>query len=206
MRASAPGVAAVLLLGVFALGTAGASDAKPASLSRRAAPAAAPIWITDKAASRLTFKGVVSGQGFDGVFKRWDAQIAFDPNNLGASRVAVTIDLGSVVTGDPTRDQMLPTGDWFAVQRFPKASFVSTAITATGPGRYQALGDLSIKGQTRRVALPFNLVINKDVAKMDGGLTIDRRQFGVGQGQFAGVDTVGADVQILVRLTAKTAR
>ncbi len=173
----------------------------------RATPApAAPVWVTDKAASRLTFKGTVSGQGFDGVFKRWDAQIAFDPNNLGASRVAVTIDLASVVTGDPTRDQMLPTADWFAVQKFPKASFVSTAIAATGPGRYQATGDLSIKGQTHRVTLPFALAVNKDVAKMDGALAIDRRQFGIGQGQFAGVDTVGADVQILVRLTAKTAR
>ena len=193
-----------LILVLAAALTCGATAARPAPAHRPTPTAAAPIWVVDKAASRLTFRGAVSGQSFDGVFKKWDAQIAFDPKNLKASHVAVTIDMPSVVTGDPTRDQMLPSGDWFAVQRFPKASFVAAMITPAGPGRYQAIGDLSIKGQTRRVAMPFTLVIDKDVAHMDGAVTIDRRQFGIGQGQFAGIDTVAAPVQIMVRLTARS--
>jgi polyisoprenoid-binding protein YceI len=195
------------LLLVFAAGLSGAvavAAARPTPRYHLAPTAAAPIWVVDKAASRLTFRGAVSGQNFDGVFKKWDAQIAFDPKNLKASHVAVTIDMPSVVTGDPTRDQMLPSGDWFSVQRFPKASFVSAAITPVGPGRYQAIGDLSIKGQTRRVVLPFTLAMDKDVAHMDGVATIDRRQFAIGQGQFAGIDTVAAPVQIMVRLTARS--
>jgi polyisoprenoid-binding protein YceI len=167
---------------------------------------AAPIWIVDKAASRLTFRGVVSGQNFDGVFKGWDAQIAFDPNDLKDSHAAVTIDVPSVVTGDPTRDQMLPTADWFSVAKFPKATFVTTAITQTGPNHYLATGDLRIRDAVRRVSMPFTLAIMKDVANMDGTLTIDRRQFGVGQGQFASPDTVAANVVIIVRLSAKKVR
>ena len=179
--------------------------AKPLASHHPVAAPTTPVWSVDKAASRLAFKGQVNGQSFDGVFKKWDAEIAFDPKTLKGSRIAVGIDMPSAVTGDPTRDQMLPTGDWFAAQRFPKAQFVSTQVTPAGPGRYQAVGDLTLKGQTRRVTLPFTLQIAKNVAHMEGGLAIDRRQFGIGQGQFAGADTVAAEVQILVRLTAKTA-
>jgi len=179
--------------------------AKPAPLRHAPIALKTPVWTVDKAASRLSFKGQVNGQGFDGVFKKWDAEIAFDPKTLKGTRIAVSIDMPSAVTGDPTRDQMLPTGDWFAVQRFPKASFISTEVTPAGPGRYQAIGDLVIKGQSRRVSLPFTLQIARNVAHLDGALAIDRRQFGVGQGQFSGADTVASGVQILVRLTAKTA-
>jgi polyisoprenoid-binding protein YceI len=200
---------AVLVLLAGAALTAGAVAAPSAAAPGARRPVltpAAPIWTVDKAASRLKFRAAVSGQSFDGVFKTWDAQIAFDPRNLGASHAAVTIDIPSVVTGDPTRDQMLPTPDWFGVQKFPKATFVTTAIAQTGPGRYLATGDLRIRGAARRVAMPFTLTFVKDSAKMDGTVVIDRRQFGIGQGQFAGTDTVAADVTIMVQLTAKKAR
>jgi polyisoprenoid-binding protein YceI len=198
--------AAALVLAAGAFLTGGAATGAAMKGPRPATAAAAPIWVVDKAASRLTFRGAVSGQSFDGVFKRWDAQIAFDPNNLKASHAAVTIDIASVVTGDPTRDQMLPTPDFFALQKFPKASFVTTAITQTGPDHYQAAGELRIKGVARPVTLPFTLTIIKDTAKMDGALTIDRSWFGVGQGQYASPETVASNVVIMVRLAAKTAR
>jgi polyisoprenoid-binding protein YceI len=38
----------------------------------------------------------------------------------------------SADTGDSGRDESLPTGDWFATQRFPRATFVTRAITRTG--------------------------------------------------------------------------
>ncbi len=193
-------------LAAFLLSGVGASAAAMKNGPGPALAPAAPIWVVDKAASRLTFRAAVSGQNFDGVFKKWDAQIAFDPKNLKASHAAVTIDLASVVTGDPTRDQMLPTPDFFSVARFPKASFVTSAIVQTGPGQYQAIGDLRIKGAVRHVTLPFTLAMVKDSAKMDGALTIDRGWFGVGQGQYASSETVASNVVIMVRLAAKTVR
>ncbi len=195
---------ALIITGLLA--TAGVANAATHAPHTPALAPAAPIWVVDKAASRLTFRAAVSGQNFDGVFKKWDAQIAFDPNNLKASHAAVTIDLASVVTGDPTRDQMLPTPDFFSAAKFPKASFVTTAIAQVGPGRYQAIGNLQIKGAVRRIALPFTLSIAKDAAKMDGSLTIDRGWFGVGQGQYASSETVASNVTIMVRLAAKTGR
>ena len=193
-------VAGTLVL-AGALAAAAAASQRPAI----AAPAA-PVWIVDHAGSRLTFRGSVSGQAFDGVFKKWDGEIAFDPANLKASHAAITIDLASVVTGDPTRDQMLPTGDWFSTARFPKASFATSAITQTGPGRYAAIGELRLKGLSRRLSLPFTLTITKDRAAMTGQTVVDRQWFAVGQGQFASPDTVADAVTVTVRIAATKAR
>ncbi len=202
-----PNIAALVLAAAMAAGAVQATPVPSANGGRHAALApAVPVWIVDKVASRLTFRSSVSGQTFDGVFKAWDAQIAFDPKNLRASHATVTVNIPSVVTGDPTRDQMLPTPDWFAAQKFPQATFVSTQITQTGPDRYQAVGDLRIRGVVRQVTLPFTLSIIKDMAAMDGALTIDRRAFGIGQGQFASPDTVAANVSVMVKLSARKSR
>ena len=194
-----------LVIGIAALlaGTGAMALAAPARAPAKAAPAAAQVWTVDKAASRLTFRASANGVAFDGVFKTWDAQIAFDPKNLKASHATVTINTGSAVTGDPTRDQMLPTADWFNVGKFAKATFVSNAITQTSPDHYLANGTLTLHGVSRPIGLPFTLTIANDVAKMDGTTTLDRTQFNLGQGQAGGTETVAAQVSVGVKLMAK---
>lgn len=166
------------------------------------AHAAAPNWVVNKGASHVGFGATVSNQGIRGEFRRWDAQIAFDPKALNQSRVAATIEMGSAVTGDATRDQSLPTPDWFNVAAFPRATFVATNFRDLGAGRYQAFGDLTIRGVHRPVVLPFTLKINGNNAQMQGSLTINRGSFGVGQGQWQGSEMVAANVQINVTINA----
>ncbi len=168
--------------------------------------AAPPAWVVDKGASKVGFSGAMSGQGFSGRFTRFDAQIAFDPANLPASQVTAVIDTGSAVSGDASRDEALPTPDWFSVKAFPRALFKSKRIAAAGPGRYVADGDLTIRNVTRPVSLPFALTITGEVAKMTGSLSLDRSAFGVGQGQFKGGDTVALKVGVDVAITAKRAK
>jgi polyisoprenoid-binding protein YceI len=175
---------------------------KPASSG---APTAAPVWTVDKAASRLTFRASANGEGFDGVFKTWDAQIAFDPKNLKASHAMVTVVMASVVTGDPTRDQMLPTADWFDVGKFGKSVFETSAISQTGPDHFVANGTLSLHGVKRPITLPFTLTIDKDVARMDGSTTLNRMDFSLGHGQAGGPETVAPQVSVAVKLTARKA-
>jgi polyisoprenoid-binding protein YceI len=166
------------------------------------AHAGAPTWNVNKGSSHLGFGVAVNNQGVKGEFRRWDAQIAFDPKALGQSRVAATIEMGSAVTGEATRDQSLPTADWFNVAAFPRATFVATNFKDLGGGRYQAMGDLTIRGVRRPVVLPFTLKINGNSAQMQGSLTINRGMFGVGQGQWKGTEMVAANVQINVSLNA----
>lgn len=176
-----------------------------AVLALLAGPAlsATPAWRADKGASSIGFTGAMNGQAFNGGFSRWDIEIAFDPKNLPASHVVATIDAGSAHTGDQTRDEALPTADWLSAKAFPKATFVSRRITAAGPGRYVAQGDLTLRGVTRPVNLPFALAIAGDTARMTGAVTLDRSAFGVGQGQWKSGEPVSLKVQVNVAVTAR---
>ena len=164
--------------------------------------ASAPTWTIDRPASRVAFVASMNGQAINGGFRRFDARIAFDPANLSGSSVIAVIDTASATAGDQTRDEALPTEDWFATKLFPRATFRSTAFKALGGSRYVAAGTLTIRDKTRPVQLPFQLAIAGGKAQMRGSLTIDRRWFGVGQGQFAGTDAVAANVRIDVAIDA----
>lgn len=169
--------------------------------------AAAPAhWTVDKAASRLGFHSSFSGQAFQGAFRRWDAQITFDPKALAQSKVVVSVDMGSAATGDQTRDEALPSADWFDVAHAPKATFVSTGFKDRGGGRYEATGVLTIRGVARPATLPFTLQITGERAKMTGATSVDRSAFGIGRGQFKGPDTVPLAVGVDVSLVAQRAR
>jgi polyisoprenoid-binding protein YceI len=165
--------------------------------------AAPPTWVVDHAASKLGFAGQVSGQGFTGAFRRWDAVIHFDPQDLAHSDASVTVDMASVGTGSGDRDALLPDEDWFWTSHFPRATFVARSFTAAGPGHYQAAGVLTIRGVAKPLTLPFSLAITGTSAKMSARVDLNRLAFGVGQGEWKATDTVPAAVAVTVDLTAR---
>lgn len=184
MRSLVLGVAAALLIAPVA-------EARP--------------YAVNKAASKLGFTGSMNGAAFNGTFRRWDATIDFDPANLARSKASVVVDMSSATTGDGARDEALPSSDWFATSRHPRATFVTRSITRTAPNRYAAAGTLTIRGVSRPVVLPFTLAITGNTAKMSGQLVLDRTAFGVGQGQWRTASAVATKVTVNVNLTA-TAR
>ena len=173
------------------------------ALAPAVAMAAPPSWTVDKTASRLTFTSAVSGQAFTGRFARWDAVIHFDPKDLAHSDVAATIDIASAATGNCDRDAELPYQDWFWTSHFPRASYVAHSFQAAGPGRFIAIGVLTVRGVAKPLNLPFALAINGAAAHMTGAIGLNRLAFGVGQGEWAAVDTVPANVTVNVDLTAR---
>ncbi len=177
------------------------------TVAQPAAPqSGVPSWTVAAPQSKLSFAASMNGQGFAGSFARWTARIRFDPKNLAASRVAVVVDTASARTGDASRDEALPTDDWFAVGKFPQAVFQAASFREQGGGRYTATGTLKLRGVSAPLTLPFTLSIVGDTATMRGSATIDRRSFGVGGGQFATGETVATGVRIDIALVAKRAR
>jgi len=165
--------------------------------------AAPATWVVDHAASKLTFSSAVSGKGFVGVFRRWDAVIHFDPNDLPHSDVTATIDITSAFTGDNDRDAEIPDQDWFWTSHFPRATFVAHGFQPAGPGRYVAPGVLTVRGVARPLTLPFTLAITGPLAKMNAQVALSRLAFGVGQGEWQATDTVPAAVTVAIDLTAR---
>jgi polyisoprenoid-binding protein YceI len=88
-----------------------------------------------------------------GRFTRFTGAVNLDESDLTRSVVEATIDATSIDTGTAQRDEHLRSPDFFDVERFPELRFHSRRIEKTGPDRYQVVGDLSIRGVTREVAL-----------------------------------------------------
>ncbi len=167
--------------------------------SLAAAPAgAATAWKTVAASSGIDFTGTLSGGEFAGRFRRFDADIAFDPADLGGSHFRVTIDVASADTADPDRDKALAGSDFFAADRWPVATYAASRFVPTGPDRYEARGQLTLRGTTRDVPVSFTFEPAADgrSAGLSGSATVRRLDFGVGQGQWQDTQWIGNDVRI----------
>lgn len=174
-----------------------------------AAPAAAlaspaPAWTVDPGSS-VGFSSSFSGDAFTGHFNRWTAAIRFDPKNLAGSSVTATIDLASAATGDKDRDSSLPTDDFFAAAKFPRATFTAATFKDLGGGHYQAIGQLTLRGVAKPLTLPFTLAITGAQAKMSAATSLNRLAFGVGQGQWSATDSIPAAVAVTINLAAHRA-
>lgn len=165
--------------------------------------ARASQWQMQAADSRLTFSGTQAGAPFEGRFKSFSAEITFDRQNLAASRVVIVIDMASAESGSVERDTTVTGSDWFAVKQFPQGRFASESFTHLGGDRFECRGQLTIRGVTRPVVLPFTLEERGDEARAKGSLTINRIDYGVGQGSWASAEWVGHPVVIAFDLLAR---
>jgi polyisoprenoid-binding protein YceI len=86
--------------------------------------------------------------------------------------------------------------DWFDFARFPQAEFHAAEISRTDAGRYLARGMLRVKGVQRPVEVPFSWSEGSDAARLEGEFIVKRSVFGIGTGEWAGTDVIGADVKI----------
>jgi cytochrome b561/polyisoprenoid-binding protein YceI len=182
---------------VEAQGPAASSPAPPV------ADTGAPVRWQVQGGSTLAFTTAWSGSPVQGRFDRWKADILFNEAALDRSKVTVTIDMSSASTGDPQRDASLPAPDWFDSAAHPVATFTAGRFTRTGEGRYVAHGQLSLRGVTKPLDLPFELKIEGDRAAVSARASLDRLAFGVGQGEFSATDQIPAKVQVRVQLQAK---
>ena len=176
----------------------GARMALAAALLVATAAQAATQWTADPARSKLVFTGTITGGPFDGTFQRFQPEIAFDPADLAGSRFRVTVETGTADTRDGDRDAVLKGPEFFAVERWPKATFEASKFTAAGPGRYSAQGKLTLRDVTREVTLTFTFRPAADgrTATLAGGTSVQRLDFGVGQGEWRDTTMVGNEVKI----------
>ena len=110
------------------------------------------VWNIDASHSSVAF--VVRHLVVSKVRGRFDKfagaiTIAEDPLQ---SKVDATIEIGSISTGDDSRDGHLRSGDFFDAEQFPTMTFATTGVRADGDD-YVLTGDLTIKGVTKPVEL-----------------------------------------------------
>ena len=91
-----------------------------------------------------------------GSFKDVSGVILYDAKDLTKSSVEVTIKTASIYTGNDRRNTHLKSADFFDVERFPEMTFKSKRVEKRNNGLV-AVGDLTVKGVTKEVVMPFVL-------------------------------------------------
>ena len=178
-------------------------------------PSAAPVAETTAGAeqeisswaiqrgSSLRFRTTWSGEAIAGGFSQFSGSIVFSPDALDQSNVTITVEAGSVFSGDSSRDETLKGDDFFATGANRSAVFRADRFRKTGPDRYVAQGTLRIKGMTAPLSIPFSLKIAGDEATMQGSATIDRLVYKIGEGDYASTAEIPAAVAVDILVKAR---
>lgn len=156
----------------------------------------------DTAKSTIRFVPTLMGSKTEGSFKKFNAQVRFDPEKPAQAQARAEIPVQSFDIGmdEATEEALGP--NWFDAKKFPQATFVATQVTTLTKDRFELSGNLSIKGQTKPVRFTVTLTRESaNTARLDGTLTIKRLDFGLGQGQWAATGTVANDVNVQIRLS-----
>ena len=169
-----------------------------ALLLQTATPAAAQTVLYDK--SRISCVSRQENVPVEAQFRKFTAQIVFDPARPEAGKAQIEIDLNSFDIGFAEYNEDAKGKNWFDVRNFPRATFVSTRMRALGGGRFDVRGPLTIKGRTHEAIAPFTYKEEAATGVFDGAFTIKRLQYNIGEGVWKDTDTVANDVQIKFRI------
>ena len=171
-----------------------------ALLAATAAPACAQQKLVP-AQSEIVFVSKQMGVPVEGKFKKFDAQVVFDPKKPEAAKIALSIDLGSVAPGVAETEAELAKPDWFSTKQFPQATFQSSAVKQSAPGKFDISGKLSIKGASHDVMVPVTLAQSGPNTTATGAFTIKRLDFKIGDGDWKDTSMVANDVQVKFKLS-----
>ncbi len=144
-----------------------------------------------------------------GRFTRWNAKLSLDPADLSRSAVEVDVEAASIDTGVADRDAHLRSGDFFDAEKHPSLAYRSRRVEVVAPDRLRIVGDLTIRGVTREVALDAEHGRGKDPwgnerVSFTATGKLDRKDFGLAWNQVleTGGVLVGERVDVEIELEA----
>ncbi|CAG0963744.1 Protein YceI [Burkholderiales bacterium] len=136
----------------------------------------------------------------EGRFRKFSADILFDPAKPETAKAQIEVDLGSIDMGSEEGETEVKRKPWFNVEFFPKASFTGAVAKPLGGGRFEMPGKLGIKGISRDVMLAFALRQEGGNLIAEGSYPLKRLDFKIGEGAWADTDTVANEVQVRFRV------
>jgi polyisoprenoid-binding protein YceI len=120
-----------------------------------------------------------------GAFNDFEGTAHLDGNDPTKSSASVTVQVASVDTRQPQRDEHLRTNDFFDAPAFPTITFVSTAVEQIDDENFRMTGDLTIKDVTKPVSIDFEFTgsakdpFGNERVGFEGTTVINRKDFGV---------------------------
>ena len=158
-------------------------------MSTASAPALTDLtgtWTLDPAHTRI---GFVARHAMvtkvRGSFNEFEGTAVLDGANPANSHAEVTIKAASIDTRNAQRDEHLRSNDFLAMQEHPEITFISTGVRQVDETTFELTGDLTIRGVTKSVTIPFTFEgaatdpFGNLRAGFEGSVAINRKDWGV---------------------------
>ena len=180
-----------------------------AVLGAATVPALAETWSVDASHSTVGFAvRHMMVSNVKGSFDKFTASVEGSPADPGTAKISASIEIGSVNTREPKRDEHLRSADFFDAAKFPQMTFASTKVEKVSATKAKVTGNLTLRGVTKPVVLDveYTEAVKSPWGKTVVGATatgkINRKDFGVSWSKSldGGGVVVGDEVTIQLEL------
>jgi len=158
-----------------------ASKAVTEAPQTAAAPKGGEVIPFDGKSSKVSFVGSKVTGSHNGAFENFDGRVELVDGKIEASTVRVDIDMKSVTTDTAKLTGHLKSKDFFEVERYPKATFVSTKIVSGGEkgATHTITGNLELHGVTKSITFPATIAVGNEDDTANAEFAIDRTHWGI---------------------------
>jgi polyisoprenoid-binding protein YceI len=143
-------------------------------------------WALDPSHSQIGFKVKhLMVTNVRGTFKDINAEIFTAGDDFSDAEIELSINASSADTGDTNRNSHLTSPDFFDAENFKEINFKGISFEKNSTNEYDLLGNLTIKGVTKRIKLDveFNGIVKDPYGNRKAGFeitgTISRKDFGL---------------------------
>ena len=128
--------------------------------------------------SEVSFQIKNTGVTVTGRFTGLKTKLAFDPADLAKSSLEASVDVATIKTGIDKRDRDLLEENYFDAAKYKQIEIRSSKLYKKG-SQYAGLFNVTIKGVTKQVEIPFDFNKTGNEATFKGSFNLNRRDFGV---------------------------
>ncbi|MDP4148589.1 MAG: YceI family protein [Bacteroidota bacterium] len=156
-------------------------------------------WKVDAEKSKINFSVKGPFGTVHGHFTGLKADIQFSEKDPSAGSVSASVEAKTVSTGIGLRNSDLRNkAEWLDVAKYPEISYRSKKIEKSGNG-YKAIGELTLKGVSKPVDIPFTFTAHEGGGVFKGKFSIKRDDYKVGKPGGSVGEEITIDLEVPVK-------
>jgi polyisoprenoid-binding protein YceI len=146
--------------------------------------------------SLVTFKIKNAGFTISGIIKAVQADVAFNPANLAASKIDAIADVTTINTDNDLRDEHLKGEDFLNVAKYPAITMKSVSFSKKNSSNYVGQFNVTIKDKTKLISIPFSYNDAGSAVALKGTFKISRADFGIGKSSMLLSDEANITIEV----------
>jgi polyisoprenoid-binding protein YceI len=170
------------------------------------APASgATVLAIEPGTSKIDFIGSKKvGGAHNGGFKAFHGAAELVPGKPELKSIVVDIDTPSIFSDDPKLTEHLKAKDFFEVDKYPTAKFVTTEIKPGGDkgATHTLVGNLTLHGVTKSITIPVVAKVDGETLSLTSEFALNKDDFGM---TFSGPGAV-IRPDVVIKLDVKAAK